>query len=97
MPPPASSASFFFQELLRASGAELRLNTSVTGVVGSAKDGYSIFGGDGGAKLRTFDAVAIATPISLAGIALDVRGEVSKLGPFVLFVRHNQYTRGDQS
>lgn len=44
--------------------------------MGSAKEGYSLYGGDGQAKLGTFDAVAIAAPMSLAGIALDVRGEV---------------------
>lgn len=68
------------QELLGISASELRLNTSVTRVVGSAKDGYSLFGGGGGArdKLGTFDAVVIAAPIGLAGIAFDMRGEVSR-------------------
>lgn len=64
-----------FQKLLDHSASELRLNTRVTGVVGSAKDGYSLYG-DGQEKLGTFDAVVIAAPITLAGITLDVRGEV---------------------
>lgn len=72
------------QELLGISASELRLNTSVTRVVGSAKDGYSLFGGDGGAedKLGTFDAVVIAAPIGLAGITLDMRGEVRTASRF---------------
>lgn len=66
------------QELVGISASELRLNTSVTRVVGSAKDGYSLFGGGDEEKLGTFDAVVIAAPIGLAGIALDMRGEVTK-------------------
>ena len=63
------------QELLKASATEVRLETRVTGVVGSAKAGYSLIGGAQD-KLGTFDAVVIAAPLGLAGIALDVRGEV---------------------
>eukprot|EP00903_Cladosiphon_okamuranus_P011915 g11191.t1 len=68
------------EELLGISASELRLNTSVTRVVGSAQDGYSLFGGGGGAEdmLGTFDAVVIAAPIGLAGISLDMRGEDAK-------------------
>lgn len=63
------------QELLKAATSQLRLSTSVTGVVGSAKEGYSVYG-DRQEKLGTFDAVIIAVPMSLAGISLDVRKEV---------------------
>lgn len=63
------------QELLKASATEVRLETRVSGVVGSAKGGYSLIA-DAGDKLGTFDAVVIAAPLGLAGIALDVRGEV---------------------
>lgn len=63
------------QELLDLSASAVKLNTSVARIVGSAKEGYSLFGG-AGEKLGTFDAVVIATPISLAGITLDIRGEV---------------------
>lgn len=63
------------QELLKASATEVRLDTRVTGVVGSAKSGYSLIGGAQD-KLGTFDAVVIAAPLVLAGIELDVRGEV---------------------
>lgn len=60
---------------MKASAAELQLGTSITGVVGSAKKGYSLYNMDQ-TELGTFDAVIIATPIGLAGIALDVRKEV---------------------
>lgn len=45
-------------------------------VVGSAKGGYSLYG-QGEDTLGTFDAVVIAAPIGLAGISLDMRGEVN--------------------
>lgn len=74
------------QELLGISASELRLNTSVTRIVGSAQDGYSLFRGGGGAgaedNLGTFDAVVIAAPIGLAGIALDMRGDVRRMQHF---------------
>lgn len=74
-----SSVSILFflvvQELLKASTCQLRLGTGVTGVVGSVKRGYSLYG-QGQEKLGTFDAVIIAAPIDLAGISLDVRKEV---------------------
>lgn len=69
------SLNFCHQELLKASATEVRLETRVTGVVGSIKAGYSLIGGAQD-KLGTFDAVVIAAPLGLAGIALDVRGEV---------------------
>ncbi|CAM9195491.1 unnamed protein product, partial [Hapterophycus canaliculatus] len=62
------------EELLNISASDVRLNTGVARVVGSTKEGYSLFGG-AGEKLGTFDAVVIATPISLSGITLDIRGE----------------------
>ncbi|CBJ27907.1 conserved unknown protein [Ectocarpus siliculosus] len=62
------------EELLGVSASEVRLNTSVARVVGSAKGGYSLYG-QGEDTLGTFDAVVIATPIGLAGISLDMRGE----------------------
>lgn len=55
----------------------MHFNTPVSGVSGDAKSKYSLFGGGGGDILGTFDAVIIAVPISLAGIALDVRAEVT--------------------
>ncbi|CAN0590556.1 unnamed protein product, partial [Ectocarpus sp. 12 AP-2014] len=64
------------QELLGVSASEVRLNTSVVRVVGSAKGGYSLYGQDED-TLGTFDAVVIAAPIGLAGISLDMRGEVN--------------------
>lgn len=75
--PSACCCPFNFcnQELLKASATEVRLETRVTGVVGNARAGYSVIGGAQD-KLGTFDAVVIATPLGLAGIALDVRGEV---------------------
>lgn len=63
------------QELLKASTCQLRLGTRVTGVVGSAKEGYSVYGA-GQEQMGTFDAVIIAAPIGLAAISLDVRKEV---------------------
>ncbi|CAM9405134.1 unnamed protein product [Pylaiella littoralis] len=66
------------EELVGISASELRLNTSITRVVGSAEEGYSLFGGGGEEKLGTFDAVVIAAPIGLAGIALDIRCEDGK-------------------
>lgn len=50
----------------------------MTRVVGSAKEGYSLFGNGEEEKLGTFDAVVIAAPIGLGGIALDMRGEVTR-------------------
>ncbi|CAM9810990.1 unnamed protein product, partial [Laminaria digitata] len=65
------------EELLKASATEVRLETRVTGVVGSAKAGYAVISGTQD-KLGTFDAVVIAAPLGLAGVALDVRGEDGK-------------------
>lgn len=65
------------QELLRASASEVHFKTAVSGVSGDAKGKYYLFGGGGRDDLGTFDAVIIAVPISLAGIALDVRAEVT--------------------
>ncbi|CAM9895784.1 unnamed protein product [Scytosiphon promiscuus] len=68
------------EELLNTSASAVRLNTRVSRVVGSRKDGYSLYGG-AEEKLGTFDAVVIATPISLAGITLDIRGEDGQAEP----------------
>lgn len=58
----------------------MRLNTDVSRIIGNAGGGYSLYGSgnSGQEELGTFDAVIIAAPISLAGIALDLRGEVSR-------------------
>lgn len=76
--PRLMSVAFGAQELLRRSATTLRLGTQVTGVAGSAGDGYSLYGA-GREMLGTFDAVLIAAPISLAQISIDVRDEVSEL------------------
>lgn len=55
----------------------MHFNTTVSGVSGDVKSKYSLFDEDGVDPLGTFDAVIIAVPISLAGIALDVRAEVT--------------------
>ncbi|CAM9189606.1 unnamed protein product [Ascophyllum nodosum] len=66
------------EELLSASATEVNLNTAVNVVSGNAKEGYSLHSSGGTEELGTFDAVIIATPISLAGITFDVRGEDNK-------------------
>lgn len=57
------------------SATEVRLNTRVSRIVGSVKEGYSLYDRDQN-KLGTFDAVLIATPIGLSDISLDIRNEV---------------------